>query len=335
MSKTSSDPLTSLLENRILEPFIQHIRFPIFKNLEEGTRVEFTYPITALVGTNGTNKSSILRALQGVPGHSNLGNYWFSTAIDPIIENSDGANCFIYGYYNKLENKIVEVIKTRIFKEKDPDYWEPSRAIIKHGMERFNPTVPEASTLSTRWDNMIKEVVYIDFRQFLSAFDKYFYQASKGSFKDRKAHIRRIAPHLRDAIQSHEKKYFYYHNRIINEENRSLSKLELECVSKIIGKEYSEIDIIRHDFLKSDAYTVVMKAGDLRYTEAFAGSGEFAVVRLVTEILNAPERSLILLDEPEVSLHPGAQEKVNIIFNRPNKEIETSNCHVDAFAGYN
>lgn len=46
------------------------------------------------------------------------------------------------------------------------------------------------------------------------------------------------------------------------------------------------------------------------YSEAFAGSGEMVVVRLVQEVMKAPENSLILLDDPEVSLHPGAQERL-------------------------
>lgn len=46
------------------------------------------------------------------------------------------------------------------------------------------------------------------------------------------------------------------------------------------------------------------------YSEAHAGSGEYAVVRLVDAIRKANERSLILLDEPEVSLHPGAQAQL-------------------------
>jgi ABC-type uncharacterized transport system ATPase subunit len=35
-----------------------------------------------------------------------------------------------------------------------------------------------------------------------------------------------------------------------------------------------------------------------------------AVVRLVQEVLKASDYSLIILDEPEVSLHPGAQERL-------------------------
>ncbi|EEG9505525.1 ATP-binding protein, partial [Escherichia coli] len=48
----------------------------------------------------------------------------------------------------------------------------------------------------------------------------------------------------------------------------------------------------------------------LNYTEAFAGSGEFAIVSLILNIYSAKPNSLILLDEPEVSLHPGAQKRM-------------------------
>ena len=47
-----------------------------------------------------------------------------------------------------------------------------------------------------------------------------------------------------------------------------------------------------------------------RYSEANAGSGEVAVIQLVKKIEESEEYSLILLDEPEVSIHPGAQEKL-------------------------
>lgn len=55
---------------------------------------------------------------------------------------------------------------------------------------------------------------------------------------------------------------------------------------------------------------MVLRAFGHRYSEAFAGSGEFAVVMLVVGVTEAPPKSLILLDEPEVSLHPGAQRKL-------------------------
>jgi len=72
----------------------------------------------------------------------------------------------------------------------------------------------------------------------------------------------------------------------------------------------SHIRFPRYKNIGVDGYTCVLHTDALNYSEAFAGSGEFAVVRLVVDILAAPERSLILPDEPEVSLHPGAQEKL-------------------------
>ncbi|MHC2086458.1 ATP-binding protein [Methylobacterium sp. CM6244] len=170
-SESDRQTLLTLLNAGQLEPFIQHIRFPRFKNLAPDTRIDFTYPITALVGSNGTNKSSVLRALQGAPGANNLGNYWFSTSVDPIEETGDRPNCFIYGYFHKTDERTVEVLKTRIRRENDPDYWEPSRPLVRYGMERRHIEGQKRS----RWENIRKEVVYVDFRQYLSAFDKTFY----------------------------------------------------------------------------------------------------------------------------------------------------------------
>lgn len=320
MSKnTEEDKLRSLLEKKQLEPFIQHIRFPHYKNLSPDTRIEFTYPITALVGANGTNKSSVIRALFGAPGRNNLGNYWFSTSIDPIIETGDARNCFIYGYWNNTENNTVEVLKTRIRKEDDPDYWEPSRPIIKYAMAEMPPLPLDnqnsiVGRSKTRWNAIEKNVVFLDFRADLSAYDKFMYHGElrnqQSTHKNKKDLIRRRSSHLGSAIKFKKTTYEYYGERIVEKENRNLSNDELLEVSTILGRKYSEITLIRHTFFNCDAYTSIMKVAELNYSEAFAGSGEFAVVRLVTGIFTAPDYSLILLDEPEVSLHPGAQDRL-------------------------
>ena len=311
--------LRSLLKSHKLEPFIEHIRFPHYKNLAPDTRIEFTYPITALVGANGTNKSSVLRALFGSPENNNLGNYWFSTSIDPIEESGDRRSCFVYGYRNALDNITVEVLKTRIRKEGDPDYWEPSRPVVKYGMEEMPPlqdgTDPPAGRSKTRWNAIDKPVSYLDFRADLSAYDKLFYHGElrnkQSTQKNKKEFIRRRSLYLKSAIHYKSPSYeFYGVERIVGKENRILSPDELSEVSTIIGRSYTEISWIRHTFFNCDAYTSVMKVDDLNYSEAFAGSGEFAVVRLVVGVMSSPEGSLILLDEPEVSLHPGAQDRL-------------------------
>jgi len=85
----------------------------------------------------------------------------------------------------------------------------------------------------------------------------------------------------------------------------------LAAVSTILGREYDSVTVMRHRYFdKSDGWTAVMRSGALDYSEAFAGNGEFAAIMLVDSILRAPKCSLILLDEPEVSLHPAAQTRL-------------------------
>ena len=65
------------------ENYINFIQFPIFKNLEENTRINFDFPMTVLVGKNGSNKSSVLTALYGAPKGKSTGEFWFSTSTGP------------------------------------------------------------------------------------------------------------------------------------------------------------------------------------------------------------------------------------------------------------
>lgn len=314
------------LEDKNFEPFITNITFPHFKNFEEKTSIDFTFPLTAIVGENGASKSSILHALYGAPENNNISDFWFSTAIDPIVE-SEKRNCYFYRYYNQEADREVEVLLQRSPYRKrggDPDYWESSRPVKEYGMmpfpkkEKGEDNIPGGS--STRWNMLKKHVEHIDFRASLPAFDKFFYHDSF-SIKDKKTKkkaIRRRSKHLKDAIENSLKVGTYYtkENRIkgCNEE---LSSAMVKSISNILGKEYTKIHLIRHTYYGPDAYTAQMQTNHLNYTEAFAGSGEFSVVNLVYKIDSAPKKSLILLDEPEVSLHPGAQEKlVKYLYNQ-------------------
>jgi predicted ATPase len=307
--------LQSMLAAKQLEPYIRHIRFPRFRGLRDGTRVEFLHPVTALVGPNGTNKTAILRALQGAPENANLGQYWFSTNLDPIKQ--EDRHRFIYGYHAKSVNHVVEVVKSRINREGDPDYFEPARPIVQDGMARM-PPVPKGNPMpadrtATRWRTIKKNVVYLDFRSELSAYDKFFYHFPyrKGSAPAvKKAHIRRRAAHVSAALTSKTANDSLYQKERIVEPAVSLSLSQVKAISTILGREYSSIDVITHSYFDVVGATVVLRSGGFKYSEAFAGSGEFAIVMLVKAITEAEPRSLILLDEPEVSLHPGAQRQL-------------------------
>jgi energy-coupling factor transporter ATP-binding protein EcfA2 len=98
-------------------------------------------------------------------------------------------------------------------------------------------------------------------------------------------------------------------------QNFELTNEELDAVSFILGKHYLSARVMDHSLYGgargiSVYFRNALGAG---YSEAFAGSGEMSVVNLVTRLCrDVTDNALILLDEPEVSLHPGAQERLLI-----------------------
>ena len=90
-----------------------------------------------------------------------------------------------------------------------------------------------------------------------------------------------------------------------------LTSQELKLVSRIVGKQYESGVSVKHrlyDDIWASSVRFVTRSG--QYTEANAGSGETAVVQIVQMFESAKENSLLLLDEPETSLHPGAQHEL-------------------------
>lgn len=326
---SSNDDLRRLLDQHCLEPFIRSIRFPYYKSLAPGEFLSFTFPLTVLVGKNGCNKSSILRALYGCPGNYSTGLYWFSTELDPIKEYSDSSNnarnCYFYEYYHLQARRNVQVLKTRIRKKfkapgnkelEDPDYWEPSRPVKSLGMD-FSDEEKEArkkfSSLDTRWEPIVKDVLLLELRSQLSAFDKYFYFAdmkATRSLRNKQDRLRKWALPLKKVIDENRKSYVYFsHNKV--DGNDLLSENDTKCISNILGQEYTQIRQIDHSFYHSKGTSFLFRKQESNaYTEAFAGSGEFSVALMVSRISQAPCQSLILLDEPETSLHPGAQVRL-------------------------
>lgn len=308
--------LHELKKSKQFKKYIEHIRFPRFKTLRPGSRIDFDFPFTVLIGSNGTNKSSLLRAIWGCPGRNNIGNYWFSTDLDKIPEPGEEIpHCFIYGYkLDADDDRLVEVLKTRINLKDSPDYWEPSRPIVAYGMKPMPPLrgKRDPNRSQTRWNPIQMDVLYLDFREILCAYDKYFYF---GDFKPSKRlaskqeRIRNWSKSLREIADKNLRTY-KRRNREKLIMNRILSNETVDTISNIIGKHYSTIRVIEHTlFDNKPGTTVLLKGESTEYSEAFAGSGESAIVIAIDKISRANPNSLILLDEPETSLHPGAQKK--------------------------
>ena len=284
--------------------YIDFVRFPFYRNLEVDTVINLQFPLTIFIGQNGCGKSSCLHAIYGAPKGNTPSSFWFDTSVDPIAyyDDSKKRHSFWYSFVHS-DGTIKEVIKARIRRNNDPNYWETSRPLAWAGMQ---------SRVGNDRDQPIeKKVVYIDFRGELSAFDKYFYFGNtKGvSAKTKQEFIRKKSRQLKNVI-SGTKEFYYTSAGKVNKALRVITTDELKWISFILGKTYISAKFLEHSFFRNEGYTVIFKTSNAEYSEAFAGSGEVAVVRLVLKILEAEFQSLILLDEPEVSLHPGAQSRL-------------------------
>lgn len=309
--------IREMSEKRLFEPKINYIRFPRYKKLENFSKINFDFPLTVLVGVNGTNKTSILQALYGACQNKSVGLYWFSTSVDKIDEDKNQPNCFIYSYFHAGANKDVEVLKCRINKANNPDYWETSRPVKKYQMQLIDEDLLQYNnSAKTRWDPIDKNVVFCDFKEYISAFDMYFYnfnfQKSKRTLS-KQDFLRQRSKCVITSINNNLKEYMLCKKQRI-QKNEKVSDEVCKIVSEIMGKKYEEIYILTHNFYTKNSdirplKTIFLKEENSMYSEAFAGSGESRLIMLINDIVNSPEKSLILIDEPEINLHPSAINK--------------------------
>ncbi|CAH7017488.1 ATPase_AAA_core domain-containing protein [Vibrio chagasii] len=327
-----SKELIELLSQRNLNSFqnyIRQIRFPFFKKLKKNSEINFSYPFTVLVGPNGSGKSSTLQALYGCPAKYNVAHYWFSTAIDPIKESGEEAHRYIYKYKPARYPDEIEVVQLRRKRDNDPDYWESARPRRTDGMDPMPVYQEKHAHLrkKTRWKKMVKNVVYIDFRAELSAFDKFFYFGTftkTDNIESPQDFLRHRSEKLKKHMDSFNGNPLYWHSRV-TESIDELTEKELNWTNRILGKHYVSAKIVTHNFFNNDGYSIIFTNNDDEYSEAVAGSGEVSVVNCVVKVLRAPAQSLILLDEPEVSLHPGAQTELRTLLLTA---IQNNGCQV-------
>jgi len=299
------DTLKKFRPGKPLKNYIAHATFPRFKNIEPGTRVDFEFPLTAFVGANGIGKSSLLHALWGMPYGYSTSKFWFSTDLDPIEEIQKEPQRYFYGYWHEAYGGIVETRKARIGRKQD--YWEPYRWSGRDGMMPM-PDGNFDGKAKDRWNPVRRKVVYINSRALFGSFDRYFYfEDDLGEGKRRDVMLR--AAHRLKTVKDGFRQTYKLGRRERIFENRVLNSEELSAASSILGRPYDSAQLIRHSLYPGNRgkdISVIFKWG-AEYSEAFAGSGEVAAVSTIADVLAADEYSLILLDEPETSLHPGAQ----------------------------
>lgn len=311
--------ITRAFDKKIFDKkMISKINYPFFKNFEKNTEIQFQFPVTVIVGKNGNGKSSIIHSLFGAPKGQNLGDLWFGTATDEIPElKGDDRPCFIYTYFDN-DGTENEVLRMRIKREGDPDYWTTEKPKARLGMKMLEDR--------RRSSPIDMSVFFHDFKNNISPFDVFLYLKHGPDISNNRNKNQLIEAKRTLRFRSQKLKNVFVSNDVYSSKSGRINSIPvaipdevIRLVEYVLNKKYVSAKIVRHRFYDNAGDTVLIKVKNADYTEAFAGSGEIAVFKLLFKLhvfmeQNKDfERKLILLDEPEVALHPDAQKKIFLI----------------------
>lgn len=100
-------------------------------------------------------------------------------------------------------------------------------------------------------------------------------------------------------------------------------------ISRILNYGYTNVDINTVNDGRSSGELVSLGRQSTIYSEAHMGYGEGRTSALIAQVETMPEKSLILVEEPEASLHPSAQYElgqyfVDVSFRRGHQIILTT-----------
>jgi len=79
---------------------------------------------------------------------------------------------------------------------------------------------------------------------------------------------------------------------------------------RILNHAYDEIDSNEVKYQKRSGIICSVNRSGVSYSEAHMGYGEGRTQHIITSLESIPDKSLVLLEEPETSLHPSAQYKL-------------------------
>lgn len=215
--------------------------------------LEFLWPVTAIAGSNGSGKTTILQLC--------------STAY---AKPQGGRNY-----------KIGEWIRTAL-EEETPAFGE--RSFVNFSFWNDAPAVAiPYSKERTRWNyprrgNPIRDVQFFGISTFAPRIER----------KDR-LHV--------------------FRSQIEVKGSAPFDQMLLASMTKVLGVPYEAGTMHTVGLQKgewSDDLPLV-KRGEYGYAEPHMGAGEQKVIRLMRALEALPHRSLVLLEEPEITLHTDAQ----------------------------
>lgn len=250
-----------IASNEYQYQFLQKIKTTNFRNFAKDSEIVIKSPITAIVGKNGTGKTTLLH-LAGCSYASDSKGKSFNQFI-PESQKDHMPDDSRYGftYVNNIENENNFV-------------WYEKR----HEWDRRGKN-----------NRARRELLFIGFSKTIanvSVFKNYF------DITDKALNVRL------NSIGTNT----------ISLDNKIISK-----ISEIVGKNYSSIERRndKYSLLCENCYGYII---DGQYSDFACGAGEISIIRMLDLIYNAPPNTLIIIDEPEVAIHPSVQYKLLKIF---------------------
>ncbi|MGQ5525511.1 ATP-dependent nuclease [Chitinimonas sp. PSY-7] len=260
----ASQEQISLLIDRINDKWDNpQARNGLFRNMLksisiEGIRgisacIEFTWPITAIAGTNGSGKTTFLQLCSAA----------------------------YVSYEGKRQYKIGDWVRSALA-EKTPAFGETSSVQFSFWDDHPTVSIPYLKERK-RWgyprrNNPIRNIEFFGIATFAPRIER----------KDR-LHV--------------------FRSKLEVKKTTIFTPEILQSISTVLGVSYPEGK--QHTVglpigVWSDSLPQV-KRGVHTYAEPHMGAGEQKVIRLIQELEAVPKNSLILLEEPEITLHSDAQ----------------------------
>ena len=95
--------------------------------------------------------------------------------------------------------------------------------------------------------------------------------------------------------------------KITIDDTTSITASSKETICKILSCSYDQIDANTVSYQNRKRKVITVARSGNNYSEANMGCGEGRVQYIIRVMETLPEKSLVLLEEPETSLHPSAQ----------------------------
>ena len=261
------DQIRIMFEKGIIKNRLSQIKVHSFRKFATDSEINFSFPLTVIVGKNGSGKTTIMKAIKLLSGKEIPQAEFFETVID------DGG----------LNNANISYTL-------DGEQFQYKR--IRQNEWGREGNIP---------DNF--NVTYIQTKTMVGAIDKSFLYDNIGKNTSRIQKVEYVIKQSKKIMQ----------NPRSNSERKQrhfISESAVNDINYILQEDIKTIEVIRHKYYSGTWGTSIIFNDGKQYSEYNSGSGEFVIASMVDKIQSVPSGGLLLLDEPEVSLHPGAQKRL-------------------------